>query len=157
MFSCEGPGLSWSLEPLGEPLVLCTPFGVGPWQPETDLTGNAGSDCSQAVPQGVSCLAVLYMIKVSGALMQYDRSRPGRQPTHLHHSPTQTPTHPPDRPCTICAPPTRPITCRGLQGILNQRRKLLAYLRRSNFTRYCFVIHQLGLKDVYAKQVRHMF
>ncbi len=37
--------------------------------------------------------------------------------------------------------------------MLNQRRRLLAYLRRSNFERYCFVLHKLGLKDVYAKQV----
>jgi hypothetical protein len=38
--------------------------------------------------------------------------------------------------------------------MLNRRRKLLAYLRRDNFERYCFVLHKLGLKDVYAKQVR---
>lgn len=44
--------------------------------------------------------------------------------------------------------------CRGLQGLLNQRRKLLSYLRRDNFPRYAFVIHKLGLKDTYAKQVR---
>jgi hypothetical protein len=43
--------------------------------------------------------------------------------------------------------------CRGLQGMLNQRRKLLAYLRRDNFPRYAFVLHKLGLKDTYAKQV----
>lgn len=42
---------------------------------------------------------------------------------------------------------------RGLQGMLNQRRKLLSYLRRDNFSRYAFVIHKLGLKDTYAKQV----
>lgn len=44
---------------------------------------------------------------------------------------------------------------RGLQGMLNQRRKLLGYLRRSNFERYAFVIHKLGLKDTYAKQMRY--
>lgn len=38
--------------------------------------------------------------------------------------------------------------------MLNQRRKLLAYLRRDNFPRYAFVLHKLGLKDTYAKQVR---
>lgn len=43
--------------------------------------------------------------------------------------------------------------CRGLQGLLNQRRKLLSYLRRDNFPRYAFVIYKLGLKDTYAKQV----
>eukprot|EP00878_Enallax_costatus_P038549 GHUV01043865.1.p2 GENE.GHUV01043865.1~~GHUV01043865.1.p2 ORF type:complete len:134 (-),score=19.38 GHUV01043865.1:223-624(-) len=37
--------------------------------------------------------------------------------------------------------------------MLNQRRKLLGYLRRSNFPRYAFVLHKLGLKDTYAKQV----
>jgi ribosomal protein S15P/S13E len=37
--------------------------------------------------------------------------------------------------------------------MLNQRRKLLAYLRRDNFPRYAFVLHKLGLKDTYAKQV----
>ncbi|KAF8072760.1 rpsO [Scenedesmus sp. PABB004] len=44
---------------------------------------------------------------------------------------------------------------RGLQGMLNQRRKLLAFLRRSNFARYAFVLHRLGLKDTYAKQERY--
>lgn len=44
---------------------------------------------------------------------------------------------------------------RGLQGMLNQRRKLLAYLRRDNFPRYAFVLHKLGLKDTYAKQERY--
>ncbi|WIA28843.1 hypothetical protein OEZ86_011369 [Tetradesmus obliquus] len=44
---------------------------------------------------------------------------------------------------------------RGLQGMLNQRRKLLAYLRRDNFPRYAFVLHKLGLKDTYAKQARY--
>lgn len=38
--------------------------------------------------------------------------------------------------------------------MLNQRRKLLAYLRRSDFNRYAFVLQKLGLKDTYAKQVR---
>lgn len=46
-----------------------------------------------------------------------------------------------------------PAVNRGLQGYLNQRRKMLAYLRRDNFPRYAFVIHKLGLKDTYAKQV----
>lgn len=30
---------------------------------------------------------------------------------------------------------------------------MLTYLRRDNFPRYAFVIHKLGLKDTYAKQV----
>jgi ribosomal protein S15 len=42
---------------------------------------------------------------------------------------------------------------RGLAGLLNQRRALLRYLRASNFQRFCFVIHKLGLKDTFAKQV----
>jgi hypothetical protein len=52
-----------------------------------------------------------------------------------------------------CLFPYRHCGCRGLQGYLNQRRKLLSYLRRDNFNRYAFVIHKLGLKDTYAKQV----
>ena len=48
-------------------------------------------------------------------------------------------------PCRACR--------RGLQSYLNQRRKLLSYLRRDNFPRYAFVLHKLGLKDTYAKQV----
>jgi hypothetical protein len=31
---------------------------------------------------------------------------------------------------------------------------MLSYLRQDNFDRYAFVIHKLGLKDTYAKQVR---
>eukprot|EP00775_Hariotina_reticulata_P000512 gene512-784_t len=44
---------------------------------------------------------------------------------------------------------------RGLTGMLNQRRKLLSYLRRSNFERYAFMLHSMGLKDTYAKQARY--
>jgi len=44
---------------------------------------------------------------------------------------------------------------KGLQGLLNQRRALLSYLRRDNFERYCFALHKLGLKDNYAKQSRY--
>jgi ribosomal protein S15 len=43
---------------------------------------------------------------------------------------------------------------RGLAGLLNQRRALLKYLRASNFPRFCFAIHKLGLKDTFGKQVR---
>lgn len=42
-----------------------------------------------------------------------------------------------------------------MQGLLNQRRQLLCYLRRSAFERYAFVLHRLGLKDTYAKQARY--
>lgn len=52
-----------------------------------------------------------------------------------------------------CPLPRHVCCCRGLQGYLNQRRKLLSYLRRDKFDRYAFVIHKLGLKDTYAKQV----
>jgi hypothetical protein len=39
--------------------------------------------------------------------------------------------------------------------MLNQRRALLSYLRRSDFEAFCYVIHRLGLRDNnYAKQVR---
>lgn len=44
---------------------------------------------------------------------------------------------------------------RGLAGLLNQRRALLKYLRASNFPRFCFVIHKLGLKDTFGKQARY--
>lgn len=38
--------------------------------------------------------------------------------------------------------------------MLNQRRALLSYLRRSDFDAFCYVIHKLGLRDNnYAKQV----
>ena len=44
-------------------------------------------------------------------------------------------------------------SCRGLQGMLNQRRKLLQYLRRSDFDAYTVSLVRLGLRDNYAKQV----
>lgn len=44
---------------------------------------------------------------------------------------------------------------RGLQGLLNRRRSLLQYLRRSNFDRYAVLISRLGLKDNYAPQDRY--
>jgi small subunit ribosomal protein S15 len=44
---------------------------------------------------------------------------------------------------------------RGLQALLNRRRKLLAYLRDSDFERFCGVMAALGLeRDTYAKQAR---
>ncbi|KAI8465376.1 MAG: hypothetical protein J3K34DRAFT_437277 [Monoraphidium minutum] len=44
---------------------------------------------------------------------------------------------------------------RGLQAMLNQRRALLSYLRRSDFEAFCFVLHRLGLRDnSYARQAR---
>ncbi len=38
--------------------------------------------------------------------------------------------------------------------MLNQRRKLLQYLRRSNFDKYAVLISRLGLKDSYGPQDR---
>lgn len=42
----------------------------------------------------------------------------------------------------------------GLRGMLARRRKLLQYLRRSNFDAYSKMLSSLGLKDTYAKLVR---
>lgn len=41
----------------------------------------------------------------------------------------------------------------GLRGMLSQRRKLLQYLRRTDFDAYAGMLSKLGLKDTYAKQV----
>lgn len=41
---------------------------------------------------------------------------------------------------------------RTLQIVLNQRRSMLQYLRRTNFEKYAMVLYKLGLKDIYAKQ-----
>jgi small subunit ribosomal protein S15 len=38
---------------------------------------------------------------------------------------------------------------RGLQGLVNRRRKLLKYLKRSDGTRYQTLIQTLGLRDSY--------
>ncbi len=43
---------------------------------------------------------------------------------------------------------------RGLQGVLNRRRSLLQYLRRTDFDAYAALISRLGLKDNYAPQDR---
>jgi small subunit ribosomal protein S15 len=43
---------------------------------------------------------------------------------------------------------------RGLQGMLNKRRSLLQYLRRTNFDAYVALIGRLGLKDNYERQDR---
>lgn len=43
-------------------------------------------------------------------------------------------------------------TLRGLQVLINRRKALLQYLRRSNFDRYSVVLHKLQLRDIYAKQ-----
>ena len=37
--------------------------------------------------------------------------------------------------------------------MLNRRRKLLQYLRRSDFDSYTVLLVRLGLKDNYAKEV----
>jgi hypothetical protein len=47
----------------------------------------------------------------------------------------------------------RTYACRGLEGMLSQRRKLLQYLRQSDFDAYTVLLVRLGLKDNYAKQV----
>ena len=43
---------------------------------------------------------------------------------------------------------------KGLQGMLNRRRSLLQYLRKTNFDTYAALISRLGLKDNYAAQDR---
>jgi Ribosomal protein S15 len=43
---------------------------------------------------------------------------------------------------------------RGLERCINQRRKLLQYLRRSDFDAYIKLLPRLGLKDVFAKMDR---
>ena len=43
---------------------------------------------------------------------------------------------------------------RGLQGMLNKRRSLLQYLRRTDFEGYVSLIGRLGLKDNYAPNDR---
>ena len=48
----------------------------------------------------------------------------------------------------------RPPACRGLDAMLNQRRTLLQYLRRSKFDMYAVLISRLGLKDSYGPQDR---
>ena len=45
------------------------------------------------------------------------------------------------------------LFCRGLEGMLTQRRKLLQYLRRKDFETYAMTISRLGLRDNYAKLV----
>lgn len=45
------------------------------------------------------------------------------------------------------------LLCRGLEGMLNQRRKLLQYFRRKDFEGYSVLLVRLGLKDSFAKQV----
>lgn len=56
----------------------------------------------------------------------------------------------------ISDPPGEPASrtpaprCRGLEAMLNQRRKLLQYLRRSKFDAYAVLISRLGLKDSYG-------
>lgn len=45
-------------------------------------------------------------------------------------------------------------TRRGLEGMLSQRRKLLQYLRLSDFDAYTVLLVRLGLKDNYGKQDR---
>ena len=37
---------------------------------------------------------------------------------------------------------------------MNRRRRMLSWLRRYDFPAYCYVIHKLGLKDIYMDAVR---
>lgn len=46
--------------------------------------------------------------------------------------------------------------CRGLQAMLTRRRKLLQYMRRSDFDAYSALLLRLRLRDNYAKQVRRL-
>ena len=48
-------------------------------------------------------------------------------------------------------------SCRGLEGMLNTRRKLLQYLRKKDFDRYSVLLVRLGLKDNFAIQVNLIF
>jgi small subunit ribosomal protein S15 len=43
---------------------------------------------------------------------------------------------------------------RGLRAMLNQRRKLLQYLRRTKFDNYAKLIARIGLKDSFGPQDR---
>jgi hypothetical protein len=43
---------------------------------------------------------------------------------------------------------------RGLERFINQRRKLLRYLRERDFDTYAGLLWRLGLKDAYAKMDR---
>ena len=47
--------------------------------------------------------------------------------------------------------------CRGLEGMLAERKSLLQYLRRTQFDTYSVLIARLGLKDSFAKQVCFAF
>lgn len=38
---------------------------------------------------------------------------------------------------------------RGLQDLVNKRRKLLKYLKKTNYERYATLIQKLGLRDSY--------
>ena len=37
--------------------------------------------------------------------------------------------------------------------MFNRRRRMLMYMRREDFASYCYVLHKLGLKDVYTEIV----
>jgi hypothetical protein len=87
-------------------------------------------------------------------------SRGARPPRALPPAPARTSCAAQSpRPCCArlagTAPPPRAAPCpRGLQAMLNQRRKLLSYLRRTDFEAFCYMIHRLGLRDNnYARQV----
>ena len=40
--------------------------------------------------------------------------------------------------------------------MLNQRRRMLMYMRQKNFPAYCYTILKLGLKDIYTETVRQL-
>jgi hypothetical protein len=48
------------------------------------------------------------------------------------------------------------VHCSGLRTMLAQRRKLLQYLRRSDFDAYAKMLSRLGLKDTYKKLVSRL-
>jgi hypothetical protein len=43
---------------------------------------------------------------------------------------------------------------RGLQALVQQRRRSLQYLRKTDFTSYSILLHKLGLKDAYSSTYR---
>lgn len=43
---------------------------------------------------------------------------------------------------------------RGLRALIQQRRRALQYLRRTDFPSYAVLLHKLGLKDMYSKSSR---
>ena len=38
--------------------------------------------------------------------------------------------------------------------MVNQRRRMLMYMRRQDFPAYCYTLRKLGLRDIYTETVR---